>query len=58
MSKELRQAIEEYPKVERNILCLIAKDQKVIFTRFRHKSKVRINSWSYCRVARAEFARA
>ena len=48
----------EYPATKRIILCLIAKDQKEFLRAKRLISKVRINSWSYCGVARAEFARA
>ena len=46
------------PNTKINILCLIAKDQKEFLRAKRLISKVRINSWSYCGVARAEFARA
>ena len=38
-------------------LCLIAKDQKEFLHAKRLNSKVCINSWSLCGVARAEFAR-
>ena len=46
------------PNTKIDILCLIAKDQKEFLRAKRLISKVRINSWSYCGVARAEFARA
>ena len=48
----------EYLKQKSFLLCLIAKDQKEFLRAKRLKSKVRINSWSSCGVARAEFARA
>ena len=47
-----------YPRTKTFNLCLIAKDQKEFLRAKRLKSKVRINSWSSCGVARAEFARA
>ena len=47
-----------YPHSQTFDLCLIAKDQKEFLRAKRLISKVRINSWSYCGVARAEFARA